>query len=262
MTTNYNTPSYYGLPDDILIATGGSNITQIDKFGFAGDIGATERTVWDGAGNTNCNYLSAAIQLQISSDDANDTAAGTGARVIEVSGLDANYAEISEEVTLDGITPVTTVNSYIRCFRQRVRAHTNPDAVNAGSIYAFIGTETAGVPIDPDQIFSIISPGMNRTLQANYTVPANRIGLLDFAEIISLGGNNAEVTARLLMRPLGGVWETMRKFVVEKGQIDREWKPPIPMPAKADIEIRAERTSGAGTLNVSAEFDMRLVPKG
>ena len=57
-------------------------------------------------------YLAAASLLQVSSGSANDTAAGTGARTVTIVGLDANYNVISETLTMNGVTPVQTVNSY------------------------------------------------------------------------------------------------------------------------------------------------------
>lgn len=262
MTTNYNVPTYYNLPTDITIATGGSNITSLAKFGFTADIAATERTVWDGAANTNANYLAAASKINFVSDDANDTAAGTGARTFQAHGLDPDGKEISEVITLDGTTLVTSALTFGTAPNRQKVLTAGSGGMNAGTIYAFTGTETDGTPADLNLVYSIIKAGENQTLQCNYTVPASRIGLMDFCEITSLGGNNAEGTFRLVMRPESGVWQTKRKFVISQGNISRFWRTPLSVAAKTDIEIRGERTSGSGSLAVSAEFDMRLVPAG
>lgn len=58
--------------------------------------------------------------LRIVSSSADDTAGGTGARLIQVRGLDANFDQQSELVILDGLTPVTTVNTYLRHNRTTV----------------------------------------------------------------------------------------------------------------------------------------------
>lgn len=68
--------------------------------------------VWEGGGNY--PFLAAASQLEVLSSSAADTAAGTGARTVLVSGLDSTYATKTETVTLNGVTPVATVNSYLR----------------------------------------------------------------------------------------------------------------------------------------------------
>ena len=51
------------------------------------------------------------------SDDADDTSAGTGARTIFIQGLDADYDELTEVLIMNGLTPVQSVNTYMRIFR-------------------------------------------------------------------------------------------------------------------------------------------------
>ena len=72
----------------------------------------TAADVWEGGGNY--PLLAAASQLEVVSSSTSDAAAGTGARTVLIQGLDANWLPISETVTLNGTTPVTTVNSYLR----------------------------------------------------------------------------------------------------------------------------------------------------
>jgi len=87
--------------------------TRVALLGHNPDIpSASAEDVWEGGGNY--PLLAAASQLEIVSTAATDTAAGTGARTVLIQGLDANWLAISETVTLNGTTPVTTVNSYLR----------------------------------------------------------------------------------------------------------------------------------------------------
>lgn len=55
--------------------------------------------------------------LEIVSSDANDTSAGTGARTVLILGLDANFDQQVETVTMNGTTPVALANTYIRLTR-------------------------------------------------------------------------------------------------------------------------------------------------
>ncbi|MCK5342167.1 MAG: hypothetical protein KAR20_02120, partial [Candidatus Heimdallarchaeota archaeon] len=89
-----------------------SNATLIHGFFDSTDLTTTEKTVWSGPGIY--VYPTAAIQMTVSSSDVDDTAAGAGMRKVLIGGLDADYNQISEIVTLNGQTPVTTVNSYFR----------------------------------------------------------------------------------------------------------------------------------------------------
>ncbi len=61
----------------------------IFKFGFNPDVDEILETIWAEGGLY--SYLSAATVLKVSSSSTNDTSAGTGARTVELFGLDANY---------------------------------------------------------------------------------------------------------------------------------------------------------------------------
>ena len=87
--------------------------------------------IWEGA--TAYPFLAAASKLEILSASANDTAAGTGARVMMIVGLDANYNVISENITMNGVTPVVTQNSYLRVNGLNI-ANAGSGFVNAGDI--------------------------------------------------------------------------------------------------------------------------------
>ena len=59
----------------------------------------------------------AAVSLELLSDNAADNAAGIGAREITVIGLDSNWNKISQVKATDGITPVTLDTDIIRLLR-------------------------------------------------------------------------------------------------------------------------------------------------
>ena len=76
------------------------------------DTATDPEDVWEGGGLY--PFLSAAATLEVVSTSANDTAAGTGARTMLVSGLNSAYATVTETVVLNGLTPVNTVNQFLR----------------------------------------------------------------------------------------------------------------------------------------------------
>ena len=81
----------------------------VSKFGENPAVGTSEETIWDAGGVY--DYLTTASQLDVTSTDADDTDGGNGARTVVLEGLDANYNEITETVTMDGLTIVQTTNS-------------------------------------------------------------------------------------------------------------------------------------------------------
>jgi hypothetical protein len=92
---------------------------------------AANTDVWEGAGLY--PFLSAASILEVLSSSANDTAAGTGARTFTINGLDGNFNPVSEVVTLNGVTPVQTVKSYLRVNSFAI-ASAGSGNVNAGDV--------------------------------------------------------------------------------------------------------------------------------
>jgi hypothetical protein len=117
--------------------------------------------VWEGGGDY--PFLTTASQLEVLSSSANDTAAGTGARTVLISGLSSTYAIISEVITLNGVTPVTTVNSYLRV-NIFTTTSSGSGKVNAGDLTLRV--------ISGGSTQSIARAGFGFGRNAIYTVPA------------------------------------------------------------------------------------------
>lgn len=223
----------------------------LHKFGFNPDIDDAVETVWAQGGLY--SYLAAATQLSISSSSTADTSAGTGARTVTLSGLDANYAEISETVTLNGQTAVTTTNSYLRVFRMVVRS-AGSGGQNAGVIYAGTGTVTVGVPANK---YATIAIGDNQTLMALWTVPAGHTGYLMQTDVtVATTQNNKYCTVSLVARPFGEVFQVKDRFVKAESQTTLEYPIPLKFEEKTDIEYRAVGDSAGADIAISAAFEM------
>jgi len=221
------------------------------KFGFNPDIDDSLETIWAEGGLY--SYLSSATVLKISSSSANDTSAGTGARTITISGLDANYDEISESVTLNGQTAVNTTQSFLRVFRIIVST-AGSGGQNAGVIYAGTGTVTSGVPANK---YGTIAVGDNQTLMCFWTVPRGYTAFLYQIDI----SMNTEVankfgTVSLVARPNGGVFNVKDKFALSQDIIHQEFRHPIKFEEKTDLEVRAIASSSNANLAVSAALDI------
>ena len=219
------------------------------KFGNNEDINGTSEIIWSQGGAY--TYPSVAAQVKVSSDSANDTAAGVGARTIVVSGLDASYNEISETVTLNGQTEVLTVNLFIRVFRAFV-ATAGSGGTAAGVIYVGTGTVTAGVPAT---VYASIPLGANQTQMAMWTVPAGYT-LYIYSGNFSAASNNATqyVLGQFFVRSFGGVFRNVADITVNSNVFRYEWSIPIAVPEKADIEARAIALSGTNFF-VTASFE-------
>lgn len=103
------------VPNDYELNVARGKIGGAQPYGGYGEritSGAASGVVW-----SNGTYTfppAAGLQMSIVSSSANDTAAGTGARTVDVHYLDADLAEHVETVTMNGTTPVLTVATNIR----------------------------------------------------------------------------------------------------------------------------------------------------
>jgi len=219
-----------------------NSLKSIFKFGFNPDINSIEETIWDQGGIY--SYPASAIQIKVSSTSANDTAAGTGARTVTVSGLDESYSEAEETVSLNGQTEVLTNTTFIRVFRAFVET-AGSSGTAAGNIYMGNGVVSGGVPAT---VYAKILLGENQTLMAVWTVPAGYTGYLTKIDVGTGTSNiNQYIKARIIQRSFGGVFRTATKITLQTGLITLNFSNPIVFSEKTDIEARAV-SSGSNNL--------------
>ena len=234
------------------------NHKHIFKYGFNATVTTSNDTIWLQEGSY--TWQSAATVVSVTSSDANDDGdpVGTGALTVTLEGLDANYDEISETVTLNGTTVVNTDASFLRLHRMFV-ATAGTGLTNAGTIYAAVTGDTYGTPGVPDTatgIMSTIGVGEGQTLQALYTVPAGYTAYVKNISAGSVDGTNA-TTITLRQRPVNGAFRTSEKFVAFKGTVTQEHKIPLEFPEKTDLELKGD--SALSTTDVAGSFDVILV---
>jgi len=225
------------------------------KYGYNPNIINVDETIWDGGGIY--AYPAAAAIMYVSSSSANDTSAGTGARTVLVSGLDANYNEVEETVTLNGQTQVATTTEFLRVFRSYVET-AGSGGTNAGDIY--IGTSGASSGVPTGAYYAKITASEAQTLMAVYTVPAGKT--LYISQGIATHGTGTSggvyMTIRFMVKPSGGVMRTQVKIDVTESEIIYPFYYPIIVTEKSDIEVRAICNKNQANA-VSASFDGVLV---
>ena len=214
------------------------NHKTVFKFGFNPDVDSAEETIWDVGGIY--AYPSSAVAMTVTTD-AGTPANDNGVKVI-VFGLDEDYNEVNDEVTLAGAGTATTTQTFFRVFRAYVSGSQAPtgnlNITNGGTTYARITLSE------------------NQTLMAMWTVPAGYTGFLDHVNIAT-GTTNANqyVTAQIVQRTQGGVFRVMMKQTLSSGGVaDFLLRYPIEISEKTDLEVRAE-SSGSNNL-ISANFSI------
>ena len=210
---------------------------RVFKFGYNGLIQNVEETIWDVGGLY--AYPSSAVTMTVTSSS------GATDEDVEVTiqGVDTNYAELSETVTLNASGTATTTGSFLRVYRAFVSGSTasagNITIANGGTTYAYVSAS--------DQ----------QTLMALWTVPAGYTAYLFQLDTTAFTvQNNKVATIRMLTREVNGVFRTQNKFDLFEGSYHQDITCPKPIPEKTDIEFRAIADSSNADLRVAATFDI------
>lgn len=252
MSTTYVSQTQYGKNEDFTLQIARGQIQghkSLFKFGNNPDINGLIEAVW--SNSSPYVYPTTAIQMQVSSSSANDAALGTGARTVSVQGLDQNYNEIAETITLTGQTAVLTTTTFIRVFRAFVLT-AGSSGTAAGTIYIGTGTVTAGVPAT---IYAEIPVGENQTLMALWTVPAGYTLYINRATFSAASNNAAQyVLGKFVIRPFGGVFRNAFDITVNSNVFSYEFNTPLVAREKSDIEAQAIALSGTN-FYVTASFE-------
>jgi hypothetical protein len=146
--------------------------TVVNVFGSNSAIASTPQTVWDVAADY--VFPAAASQLTVVSTSASDDTAAK----ITIFGLDAAWAPLVEQVTLNGTTNVTTVGSFLRINQIIMTAPGTGQTTNVGVITAKISSTT----------YAQINAGIGKTQMAVYSVAAGKTFYL--TQITALSGDS------------------------------------------------------------------------
>ena len=227
------------------------------------DHGDTNEDIWDGEGAYG-GFLAAAATMTVSSSSIDDDGdpAGSGALTVRVVGLDTNWAEVTQDVTMDGQTEVTLGTDLIRVYRAYVLT-AGSGATNAGDIWVGTGTVTAGIPAVKH---AGILTGNGETLMAIYSIPATQADgdTIRQAKILRWyagvgAAASAYASVALQTREFGGAWRTRQVANISEGSgVDQSLSWGIELGPKADIRIRA-LTNGVANSSISAGFDIALI---
>jgi len=219
--------------------------TSVKIFGYNPDIDTAEESIWPDGGTV--PHPTVASALSIVSTSANDDAAGTGARTVFIEGVDGNYAVVSETVIMDGLTPVTTSNSYLYV-NQFYVVTAGSGGANAGEITAKVSTT----------LYDLIAVGYNQSTTAHYCVPAGYTGYM-VKGLVSVGqvSGSTSVTAYLKQHGPDGILRIGAVTTLNNGSVIYDFDPPYVIPEKNCVGASAIGSSGNNS--ASAFFNIILI---
>jgi len=233
-----------------------SGQTTWNKWGYNEDIDTGTETVWSVGGTF--ARMTSATTLDITSSDANDTSAGTGAQSIIIWGVDGDYNQQTEVVTMNGATIVTTSNSWLGVNRISIYA-AGSGGVNAGNITAVVtagGTTQAQIPA-----------GEGSTQHAFFFVAANSTALMDWLHINAIktsGGSKPEVTTKAWVTSLvsGAKYEVFRNNMDIAVENNVELRPSQPFVVAEKSLIEFQTTTDTDNTAMSVRFSLIEVDTG
>lgn len=231
----------------------GHSVTHV--FGHNPDVDTSEVTIWPATGLL--THPASPTTMTISSSSASDTSAGTGARTVYILGINGTGGYVSETVTLNGQTAVNTVHEY-DAIEQMVVVSVGSGGVNAGTIYAGIGTVTSGVPAT---VYSAMGIGDNLSLVGHWTCPAGYTGYLVYGSVTCGDTSGSQyITARLKLRGQDGIIRTAAITTLGRGSVEYPFTYPVKILAGECVTATAK---GSGNNNdVSSYFQIVLIKNG
>lgn len=237
-----------GYPSDYEMAVGWNQVPNHRRVAVLGNSPAANAgsDIWTGA--VAYPWMTAATALEAVSSSAADTAAGTGARTLQVFGLDADFVEVVQLITLNGTLPVALPTNLLRINTALIMSAGSGET-NAGDIS--IRRVSGGT------VQAIVPAGYGITRQAVYTVPAGftlqiTSILLSFNEVA--GGNKFARFATFVRNPVSGLYRMPLEIAIgDEPPYRHDGEPGIPGAEKTDIAIRCTAVSTAN-LNLTAAF--------
>jgi hypothetical protein len=162
---------------------------------------------------------------------------------VVVSGLDASYNAITEEINCAGTTPTT---GSVQFKRVNSAVYKNGVANNAGAITLTGNGNTIGT----------IEAGIGQTLNGIYTVPAGYTAYIVTGDFSVQKGEDSQV--RFFVRPFGQSFRIVHIGEVYQGTYRYDYVVPVAMPEKTDLDVQAALVETNNT-RVTTNFSMILV---
>ena len=191
--------------------------------------------------------------------NAADTAAGTGARSVRITGMDANGDVVTETLATAGaLASSATSQTFIRLFDVEVIDSGTYGTQTAGSHAGNIVIENAAGTEDWATIPVNGFPTSSTSI-ASYTIPRNYTG---FIEGISIAVEGTKLV-NILMLSRGGVLDTAAPYQPIKRE--QEWigiantytdtfTMPLVFPELTDVGMLAKVSNGDGSVTVQMDI--------
>lgn len=243
MTTPYVSQTQYGKNEafDLQVSRGQvQGHTAIFRSAYSTFVTSGQNyAVWNRAANY--TFPASASLMTLSSSATGDTT-----QSVLITGLDANYLQISEVIVLNGQNAVTSTKSFFRVNDMLVLTDSP-----TGNIYFGTGTVTTGVPAN---VYGFISAGDNQQLGGWYTVPAGNTLYIQGGSVNCSLANTNKLVSISFSTSVAGVRYSAAKIISSGGYQYYPYTPPLAAPEKSDLldtATTSDATASTAAVNLS-----------
>jgi hypothetical protein len=203
----------------------------VNIFGFNRDVNGSFETVWnDGDAYV---YPTSALTMTIVSSSASDTMS------VLVSGLDANYDQISETVTLTGTVAVTLSTQFYRI---------NSAVILAGNNAGNITISNGGVT------YAFIEAGTGATQACLFTVPNGYdLYLFRITANSATATGSQYLTIRNALRTSTGRELKVAEATFAESQVNYDRQIPFKIAEKTDFQFEAKSSASTNQIAIFVE---------
>ena len=201
-----------------------------------------------------------ATALEAVSDNVNDTAAGSGAQELTIIGLDANWAEVSQTVEMNGTTAVALTTPLTRLYRYWVSRSGTYATTGAASHAGDLIIRVASAGATWATIDSTDYPKSQSEIGC-YSIPANKRGFISRGQVISESSKAADVlvfrrlNADDVTTPYTGAMRLIFTNTGFTGRIPVEpTMPSSPILGPADVILMGKLATGSGAMEADIEL--------
>lgn len=236
------------------------NVGQIQKYGENTAVGTTAVTINNVSGGA-YQTPTTGQSLELYCADANDDAAGTGARLVRVYGLLDDFVYDTEDVATNGGGVTALTKSFMRVYRARVidTGTDTTDTNNSKSATGDIVVRDSGGAGDD---WVKIGAHEGSTLCLAYTTAADEYAYMNKLRLSTDAGKSVEAHFHIRVNSGDAATYDPAWLVAKWPNVNDESKEfdaadYYAMPPKTDIWVMAKTASGTAT--VAGQFEGRLV---
>ena len=212
--------------------------TPVNIFGFNTVVGTTYETLWNDGGA----YV---FPTEAKSMTIVSSAADT--MPVLINGLDSNYREVTQVVTLTGTTPVAIPKQILRI---------NSALILSGSNVGNITIASGGVT------YGYIGAGLGITQACIYTVPADHKLYLFRIDVNSATANpNKYITFRYVTTTSTGRKLRVAAATFSTSQVSYDRQVPFMIDEKTDFSFEAKSSSGENEVAIFVEAVLYKNPR-